>query len=413
MSKKNLADWEKVVDAGFGNRHNMCAWCMKKFKDYIYVGTLNFENGCQIYRSSSGNKNTWKQVNLDGFDKVYPSTGARTMIVYKNLLWVVTLCSEYGTQVWVTNGEDDDNNLIKWKKVNINGFGDGKNTHASRAMVVFKDKLYIGTQCRKGVPRIYRYDGSLEFDKLQPEKWIWINKDWQDHYNKIPDFSVIGKLVNFKTPNRKEYIYAGIYSEFIGLFYQFKKSLRFKDFLSLLFFFLLPRCMIWRYDGISWEKVSKKGFGKPNLLTMSSLVYNDSIYFGTSNIFGAEIWSSKDGISWNRIMKRGFCIPMNISVWSLHIFKNRLILGMQNQWIGSQIWLAINDEPKNNKDFVQIAQTGMTSKIQINPFDIKQDGIKNFETFYDYLYAGTSSYMNIVFYNHLGPGCEIWRTKKV
>ncbi len=413
MTKKQLAVWEKVVNEGFGNKFNMCAWSMKKYKEYLYVGTLNFVNGCQIYRSKSGDKFTWKQVNLDGFHKKSPSSGARTMIVYNNLLWIVTLSSEYGTQVWVTNGEEESNGLIKWKKANLDGFGEGSNIHGSRALVIYKDKLYIGTQCKKGLPKIYRYDGLTEFNNLQPSKWIWINKEWHNNIQNNPDFSVIGELVHFKPYNGKQYIYASIYSEVVPLINQLKKCFKFRNLLKILFFFFSRSCKIWRYDGKNWEEISKKGFGKPNIMAMSSLVFNGSIYFGTSNIFGAEVWKSTDGINWIRVMKRGFGVPMNISIWRLHTFENRLILGVQNQWLGCQIWASNNNHPDNNKNYIQIAQTGMTKKIQINPINIKQDGIRTFETFNNHLYAGTASDMNIIFYNKIGPGCEIWRTKNI
>ena len=108
MRKHILSDWEKVVDEGFGNKHNMCTWSMIKYKDHLYAGTFNFVNGCQVYRSKTGDKGTWKQVNIDGFDRENKSLGARTMIVYKDLLWIATISGWSGTQIWVTNGEDDD-----------------------------------------------------------------------------------------------------------------------------------------------------------------------------------------------------------------------------------------------------------------------------------------------------------------
>jgi hypothetical protein len=83
---------------------------------------------------------------------------------------------------------------------------------------------------------------------------------------------------------------------------------------------------------------------------------------------------------------------------------------MQNQWFGCQIWASKNVNPYNNKDFIQIAKTGMTKRLQINPFKIKQDGIKTMETFDGKLYIGTASYINILNTGTIiGPGCEIWR----
>ena len=174
------------------------------------------------------------------------------------------------------------------------------------------------------------------------------------------------------------------------------------------------RCNILKYNGKKWEIVSKPGFGRKNLMAMASLVFKNSIYFGTTKTVGGEIWRSKDGKNWTRIMKRGFSFPFNISVWKIHPFKNKLVIGTQNQWFGCQIWASKNENPVNNKDFIQIAKTGMTKRLQINPFKIKQDGIKSMETFKGKLYVGTSSYMNILSKRNInGPGCEIWRIDNI
>lgn len=414
MSKKMLLDWERVVEGGFGNKHNLCAWSMNEYKKQIYVGTLNFANGCQVYRSNSGDKGTWRQVNENGFGDSNKSEGARTMIVFKNLLWIATFSMNYGTQIWVTNGEDNDRDgIINWKKANINGFGEGNRTHGSRAMIIYNDKLHIGTQCKKGLPRIYSYNGPTDFDKIQPDKWDFINNSMQNDIQNIPDFSLVGEMINFKTPDTKDYIYAAFYSEVVPLIGRLMREFNTKNLLKIIKFFTLLRCKIWRYNGIKWEEISRPGFGKSNIMTMSSLFDKKTIYFGTTNILGGEIWKTGDGEKWVRIVKRGFGYPFNISVWRLHKFENKIIVGMQNQWLGCQIWASTKENPMNNKDFVQIGRTGMQQKIQYNPFKLKQDGIRTFETFNNYLYAGTASDVNIIVSDTIGPGCEIWRIKNI
>jgi len=404
-----MQNWEKVVSQGFENRNNICVWSMAKYKDYLYVGTMNFIDGCQVYRSKSGDKKSWKQVNLNGFGEK-GSTGARNMIVYNNLLWVVTFSPKIGVQVWVTNGENSEKSgLNTWKKANLNGFGKGDNTFASRAMMVFKNRLFIGTQVKKGFPQIFRYDGQIDFDKIEPENWTWINKDYQNNMKNIPDFSVIGKMINFKTQDGKEYIYTGVYPEIAAKLVSLNRLLNPVVLMKVIQFFTLLRCNIYRYDGNNWEIIGKPGFGKFNVMAMSSVVFNSNIYFGTTNIFGSEIWKSKDGNNWIRIMKKGFNNPMNISVYRLHTFKNRLIVGMQNQWMGCQIWASKKENPLKNSDFVQISRNGMSNLRNINPLKLKQDGIRFFETFKGQLYAGTASNINIFKENTNGPGCEIWR----
>ena len=82
-------------------------------------------------------------------------------------------------------------------------------------------------------------------------------------------------------------------------------------------------------------------------------------------------------------MKRGFGYPTNLSVYRLHSYDNRLIVGMQNQWLGCQIWASIKENPDSNKDFIKISRTGLDEKFHINPLELKQDGIRAFETFND------------------------------
>lgn len=411
MKKTILPNWEKVVGSGFGDKHNMCLWSMKEYKDYLYVGTLNFANGCEVYRSKSGDKGTWEKVNENGFDIKNKCDGARTMFVYKDLLWIVTYCGLHGSQIWVTNGEYDNNGrLLKWEKANINGFGEGGMIPGSRGIAIYKNRLYVGTECKDKLPRIYRYDGPMDFDNIQPDKWICINEDWKDNRFNIPNFSLIGDLLNFKASDDKEYIYLSIYSDVVHLVGKFKRNPNLKTILEIVKFFYKMRCNILRYNGKKWEMASSPGFGKKNIMAMASFVFKDTIYVGTTKILGGEIWKSKDGTNWQRIMKRGFSFPYNLSVWKIQTFENKLVVGMQNHWFGCQIWASKDLNPSNNKDFVQISKTGMTKRLQINPFKIKQDGIKAMETFKGKLYAGTASYINILNSGTIvGPGCELWR----
>jgi hypothetical protein len=415
MKKTILPNWERIIDSGFGNKHNICLWSMKEYKGYLYAGTLNFKDGCEIYRSRTGDKNTWEKVNENGFGIKNRCDGARTMLVYEDILWVVTHSTRHGSQIWVTNGEYDDNRrLLKWRKANINGFGEGEMIPASRAMAIYKKKLYVGTECKGRLPRIYRYDGTADFDDIKPDRWIWINNNWENDFFNISKIFLIGDILIFRASDNNEYMYMSIYSDDIAyIIGEFRRHPNLKNILEFFKFFYKMRCNIIRYNGKKWEKVSKPGFGKKNIMTMASLLFKDTIYFGTTNILGGEIWKSDDGLNWIRIMKRGFCFPFNISVWRMHSFENKLIVGMQNQWLGSQVWASKNEKPVSNKDFIQIAKTGMEDKIYYNPLKLKQDGIRTFETFKNQLYVGTASDMNIFFSNKIGPGCQIWRIKSI
>jgi hypothetical protein len=335
------------------------------------------------------------------------------MIVFNDLLWVVTYSRDHGTQVWITNGEDTGKGILKWEKANIDGFNEGEKIPGSRAMVVFENNLYVGTQCKTELPRIYRYDGEAEFNKIQPKKWTWINKEWQDDTKTRTDFSLIGDMKIFKTPDGKEYIYAGFYSEMAALVAHLKREFSIRTLIKLIKFFTFVRCKIWRYDGTNWEQISRAGFGKPNIMAMCSSVLNDSLYFVTSNMFGAEIWRTKDGTSWTRVAKKGFGYRFNITMWSSYMFKNKLLIGIQNLLMGAQIWASINENPTSNKDFVQIFGRSIGKKKSSTSYKLKQDGVRTFEVFNGKLYAGTSSNINPVITTPARSGCEVWRIRNL
>jgi len=402
-----MKNWECVVDKGFGDKKNVYAWSIKEYKDYIYIGTLN-NDGCQIYRSKTGDFGTWKKIGIDGLDENAKSAGIRNMNVYKNLLWVVTGSWNHGAQVWVTNGEELKNsNILKWKKANKNGFGEGKNVPTIRSICIFKDKLFVGTRSRD-CPRIYRYEGPTEFDKIDPTKWKYINKDWKNHPEFNPYLLLAGHLIVFKSSNGKEYLYAGIYIDAIPHIYQFFEESSFKNLLNIIRLNFL-KCEIWRFDGKIWEKVVKKGFGKNNIMALSAQILNNTLYYGTHNMIGGEIWKSSDGIKWTQVLKRGFGNPLNIGFWGMQKFKDRLIIGTSNLLFGCQIWASTTNNPKSIKDFVQINQNGMGGGKFKNLFRIsKQDGIQELESFKGNLYVGTASWLSYAL-KRAGTGCEVWR----
>ena len=397
--------WEQVVDKGFGDKNNVYIWSMKKFNGFLYIGTINDVKGCQIYRSESGNKGTWKQVNESGFGHGLDSAGARNMIVYKNLLWVVTSSWRIGTQVWITNGEENKNGLLNWEKANKNGFGDGKNVPSSRSICVYKNKLYVGS---RGIdsPRIYRYEGPTDLEGIDPNKWNWINEDWQENPDHNPYLFLPGEMIKYKAKDGKEYLYVGVYIDAVPLIDPLLTKFTIKNLKNLVKMIFL-RCEIWRYDGNSWGEVIKKGFGRSNTMALAAQELNNILYFGTHNMLGAEIWKTEDGTNWSQIAKRGFGKIFNFGVWGIYKYRNRLIVGTENPISGCQIWASITENPKKQKDFVKINTSGMKKKI-FNHFRLKQDGIQEFEVFKGKIYTGTACWMSCAT-RITGPGCEIWR----
>jgi len=400
------SEWEQVVFDGFGSPDNVIAWSMEEYHGYLYVGTRTDVERCQIHRSLTGNKDTWEQVTKDGFDESFPSDGVRNMIVYKDLLWVVTDSWKYGTQVFVTNGKDEDGDgVLNWKKANENGFGEGNTFQSSRSLRIYKDKLYVGARSNEK-PHIYRYNGPTEFELIQPKNWSVVNRDMLENPDHNPLQILPGMMMNFTAHDGKEYLYSGIYEEPVPLFERFLHTYRLIDLLKFLTY-PVWKCEIWRYDGKTWEKAVEDGFGNINVAAISAQVLNDTLYFGTSNVVGIEIWKTRDGENWTRIVKRVGYQPLTMWCWRMHTYQNRLIIGTFNPLRGAEIWTSTNDSPQSNNDFYKIDIADMNRGLF--PLFLKQDGVRCFETFKGHLYAGTALFMDFIIKGLHGNGCEVWR----
>jgi len=313
-------DWEQVVNHGFGNINNLHAWSIKAYKNYIYVGTRNVIDGCQIYRSKTGDKDTWVQVNENGFGNDNKSEGARNMIKYKDLLWVITNSWDYGTQVWVTNGEISGNEkIINWKKANLNGFGAGIDIFSSRGLGIYYDKLYVGSESRDGHPLVFRYDGPTDFESINPKNWTLV-KDFHEEPNHDADLFLVGDIVNFTNKYGEDYLYALLITGVTPLVRELKLNFSLKNIINTLRILFFGKSQIWRYNGINWKLIDCEIFKNTNLMGSCFQVYNSSLYIGTANWFGGEIWKTDDCINWTSVVKRGFYHPFNFWIWKLHDF---------------------------------------------------------------------------------------------
>jgi hypothetical protein len=342
----------------------------------------------------------------DGFDEEFPSDGVRNLLEYVGLLWAVTDSWQYGTQVFVTDGGiNGSTGFLNWKKANLNGFGQGDLVQSSRSLRAYKDKLYIGARSSNG-PLIYRYDGPTDFNNIDPENWSLVNQDLLDHPDHNPLQVLPGMMMNFTARDGKEYLYLGIWEEPVPLFEEFLET---HKLINLLKFVTYPvwRCELWRYDGETWEQAAEDGFGTINVASISAEVLNNTLYFGTSNVLGIELWKTLDGENWTQVIRRGFGQPFTQWCWRMHVFENRLILGTFNPIRGCQIWASTDDNPQSSDDFFQINIDGMGDNFF--PTFLMQDGVRVFETFKGNLYAGTASFMDFLIKRITRTGCEVWR----
>ncbi len=97
----------------------------------------------------------------------------------------------------------------------------------------------------------------------------------------------------------------------------------------------------------SWTRTATGGFGAAGNTTVSALAhYGQSIYAGTYNAGGCQVWSY-DGLSWAQETGQGaagtptapgFGDAGNNNVSSMAVFDSRLYLGTRNPERGCQVW---------------------------------------------------------------------------
>lgn len=170
----------KVVDKGFGNRFNSGAWSAIVYNDELWVGTMNWKQGSQIWKTYNGKD--WEQVTLPGGN----GFGSRltnyiwAFCEYNSSLYVGTM-NFNGCQIW--SFKED-----QWKKVELpggDGFGEDQNIGV-RNMVEYNDELWVTIASDFlldiGACEIWKYDG-YNWINVVGEEGIF-RDGFNDIYNK-------------------------------------------------------------------------------------------------------------------------------------------------------------------------------------------------------------------------------------
>jgi hypothetical protein len=252
------AGWSKVTLPGFDPKNEEVVH-FAEFENEIYASTLSYTttHGPEIWHSSTGNSGEWTRVVSSGFDGDLNNEGIVTFEEHGGKLFAGTLNRVTGAEVWSM----DDTGA--WSQLNADGFGDLYNT--SVTLKGFDGYLYAGT---------YNYGPSDNFSD-NPGHELWrcqtcTGSDWQ----MVPIPKGFGTTENrairaFETLNGS--LFAVIYNRSVGT-------------------------QVWRSaDGENWDQVNTNGFGDSNNRNghwdNASTVFNSSIYVGTENPAGGEIWS--------------------------------------------------------------------------------------------------------------------------
>jgi hypothetical protein len=365
---------------------------------YLYAGTWNPREGCEIWRTSDPIDGTWEPLvyknnvvkNLSSGFGNQNNHAAYSAAVFNDWLYIGTMNWKEGCEIWRTNGDI-------WQKIigrgcNIDhGFGDDKDGFErdiyAWEMKVFKDTisnqkhLYVGT---------FNIAGCELWKTFNGENWTCLigeNGKLKRGFNKF--------LIPLRTHNygvRRMEIFNDML--YIGTAsvppFGIKMNDKNRVILNILLESMGTGCEIWRFDGSDFSKLvgrtlssnknDHSGFGDwTNAYIWSLKAYDDHLFAGTWNpgrflinitikpsypilnisfttgksqitkSAGCEVWFTEDGDNWDQMVgdevhknplwpENGFGDNNNIGARALIIYNNLLYLGITNTADGCELW---------------------------------------------------------------------------
>lgn len=365
--------WAQSGTDGFGDSNNSHIHSLTSFQSQFYTGTDNEVTGAELYRTLDGIN--WIQIvgpNKDA--KVSSGFGDKNneeihyIIEYNSYLYATTYNPENGAEIW--RSKDG----IKWDKVVSGGFGN-KNNIDVQSMAILGSDLYAGTWNQQGA-EVYKTSDGINWTKSA-------ENGFGDNNNRI-----IISMINFNN-----YIYAGTRSWGAA-------------------------GAIWRTNnGNNWEKVNTDGFGDSNNRSVDAFgVYQNQLYTAEYNTNGVEIYSTSDAIKWSKVVGNGltgtnlsgFGNKENISIFSFYTYDDKTLYAGTYNEKGCEIWTSTD-----GKNWNKIVGQGLTGTNLPGFGDNNNIAIDVFNKFDNYLYAGTdSSYYDESKGLYLSKtGFEVWKHK--
>ncbi len=393
-----------TIERGFNNVNNSELTMLLPYKPpssnvtYLYAGTWNPREGCEIWRTSDPIYGTWEPLiyknnvvkNLSSGFGNQNNHAAYSAAVFNDWLYIGTMNWREGCEIWRTDGDI-------WQKVigggcNVSyGFGDDKDGFErdiyAWEMKVFKDNisnqkhLYVGT---------FNIAGCELWKTSNGENWTCLIGEkgkLKRGFNKV--------LIPLRTHNygvRRMEIFNGLL--YIGTAsvppFGIKINNKNRIFTNVLLESMGTGCEIWRFDGndfsrlvgrkLSPNKNVHSGFGDwTNAYIWSLKAYDDHLIAGTWNpgrflinitlkpsypilnisfttdksqitkSAGCEVWFTDDGDDWYQMVgdevhqnplwpKNGFGDNNNIGARALIIYNDLLYLGITNTADGCELW---------------------------------------------------------------------------
>ena len=239
----NGVNWAPMTISGFGNPDTVDISALAEFNGWIYAGARNLVSGAQIWRSFSGDSNTWTKVAPAVSS---PAASTVTGFGFFNGALYAAIESAGPVQIWRSYGSD-------WTTMVSNGFGDG-NTKSSGGMATFGAYLYVGAGNDVEGAQLWRTSNGTGWEQA-------ISPGFGD-----PNNQKVEAVYVFQNK-----LYAGVNNNQTGI-------------------------ELWRSaDGATWEQANPDGCGDVNNTgsngSNATAEFLGDLYLGTSNtVNGGELW---------------------------------------------------------------------------------------------------------------------------
>lgn len=132
--------WERVAAGGWGDTKNVGVTALQSFAGNLYAVTSNQDTGTEVWRSATGNANSWTQVNADGFGAGGGTPQDQVMDVFGGALYV-GLGRNNAAELWRTPDG------THWEEALPAGMAPNNTVSA---LAEFGGQLYIGLKNANG-----------------------------------------------------------------------------------------------------------------------------------------------------------------------------------------------------------------------------------------------------------------------
>ncbi len=243
---QNGTIWAPMDVTGFSDPDNVDITSLVVYSGKIFAGVANQVNGVQIWRSFTGDNNTWEKV-----APAVPGTDPASVTgfaVFGGALHAA-VDSDAPAQIWRSYGGEAGN----WTTIVSDGFGNSDTT-ATGGMAVFAGYLYVGAGNTVNGAQLWRTNDGAMWEQV-------INPGFGDPNNQKIDMVYVFQ----------NQLYVSVNDAGTGI-------------------------KLWRSsDGSTWERANQDGFGDSNNsgTNYSNAVANflNHFYVGTANsIDGGELW---------------------------------------------------------------------------------------------------------------------------